>query len=193
MKFVFLITLYGELINLSFQATNVTYIENLCVAASYCDNHEPCSSHGNCYVDIFLYYNITSPNKTSSCKCNTGWITTKDNPIKCCYQKKLQSKAFLLEFIIGFGSGHFYIGHTVRGFMKLSFSFLLCLTFWLVGFLSCYREGSFEIDSTFDKSNKSSYFIFGSLIIYFLLQIFDSVLFGINYYLDGNGQPLEEW
>jgi len=169
------------------------YFSYDCPVTSTCENKDHCSSNGYCYIDILQYYNRSNPQLLSSCICNSGWMTIDNSPVKCCYQMKNQMKAFMLEFI-GFGFGHFYVGNYIRGMIKLCGSVFLCVIFCLSGFLSCYREGNYEFRASRKRNGKFySIFIYGSLIFYLVWMLIDSVLFGINFYTDGEGHPLESW
>jgi hypothetical protein len=166
---------------------------HICPVASYC-NGEPCSQYGNCYIDIFQYYNQSERNLNSSCICNSGWISTEEGDVKCCYSQKLQWIAFFLEFALGFGCGHFYIGKYLLGAVKFSSSMILCCIGCFSGFLSCCKEEDSEMESPNLKTNPiSSYLIYSSLILYSVIQLLDSVLFGINFYFDGDGYKMLQW
>jgi hypothetical protein len=128
-------------------------------------------------------------NKDNVCQCYEGY-TTVDDPrygkYKCNYPLKQQMTAFLLEFILGFGVGHFYLGNYEIGIPKMFFSFL-------TSFFVCF----FPIFSLAIKSVKLKrmvpylQFIFG--LVYGAWQIIDGVLIGINYYRDANGFKMQEW
>jgi hypothetical protein len=177
-----------------------------CKATSYCDNMEACSSNGICYVDIFSYYNVTNTNRNTSCICNVGWISVEGYDVSCCYQQKQQAIAFLLEFIFGFGAGHWYVGNKTRGLIKTIFSSTLCAVICATSFFMLYKLADYESISLDEKKYESSNVIkkknrnivpvllmVGSIICYFIWQLIDVVLFGINHYTDGNGQQLQGW
>ena len=105
---------------------------NDCQIGSTCDG-QICSTHGNCALNIYNFYNDTSSNlslnifsKKVTCYCHKGYLTYYPNSYKvfndykdnnlldeynnssiilCCYKQKKQMAAFLLELIFGFGIG----------------------------------------------------------------------------------------
>jgi hypothetical protein len=174
--------------------TQLIELQHFCAVASYC-NGEPCSQYGNCYIDIFQYYNKSNPNTDSSCICNSGWISTDDQDVRCCYSQKLQWIAFFLEFALGFGCGHFYLQKYLLGTIKFCSCLILCCIGCFSGFLSCCKEeDEGDGESPTIKTNPiSSYLIYSSFILYFALQLVDSVLFGINFYVDGQGYKMLQW
>ena len=177
-----------------------------CEATSYCDNMEPCSSNGICYVDIFSYYNVTNTNRNSSCICNVGWISVDSYDVKCCYKQKQQAIAFLLEFIFGFVAGHWYVGNKTMGIIKTIFSSTLCTVICCTSFFMLYKLTDYESKSVDDKKYENSNFVkeknrnifpvlllVCSIVFYFIWQFIDVILFGINHYTDGNGKQLQGW
>ena len=205
MKFIFLLSficMKVSKINLTMQNTQSVYIPVYCGVASMC-NGVSCSQNGNCFVDIFKYYNQSNTQtleESSMCICNTGWVSNLEDKVKCCYSRKLQSIAFLLEFIFGFGCGHFYIGNYNIGMIKFISYLINCFIFCLSSFIMFYLESNFYKESTVGSSVKeksgnkiSSLFLLMSLSIYFIWQIVDGVLFGMNFYTDGVGHALQEW
>ena len=53
-------------------------------------------------------------NEDNECVCVKGYDTIDDlsrGDFYCNYRKKSKLIAFLLEFVLGFGSGHFYMGY----------------------------------------------------------------------------------
>jgi len=167
---------------------------NKCERASFCNKIIPCSTNGNCFVDLFQYYNSTYMNVTSDCVCDSGYISTPGDSVRCCYKQKSQLFAFILEFSLGFGFGHFYVGNSTLGTVKLCGCLLIVAIVCFIGILSCYKEGDFDVE--FKKGNTTSgttYLLYGAVILFAVWQIIDCVLFGINFYLDGNGSMLHEW
>ena len=71
-------------------------------------------------------------NEDNECVCVKGYDTIDDlsrGDFYCNYRKKSKLIAFLLEFVLGFGSGHFYMGHTTLGTIKMIYTSLTCLLF----------------------------------------------------------------
>lgn len=126
-----------------------------CEIGNYCDKDMTiaCSIYGNCRFNIYDFYNATSTKK-SSCVCNRGYATyygasTEEEGSNgktsgifkyCCYKQKDQFKAFLLEFLIGFGAGHFYLGKIKHAVVKLLIQFSLCVFCCCAGFIGCLRK-----------------------------------------------------
>ena len=122
------------------------------------------------------------------CECHKGYDTYPyDNTIKCNYRKKSQIKAFLLELLLCYGAGHFYIHNYKRAIPKLIvFAFFYCLFIAL------------RIITKAKEENKLANLIIcisaGVTFIGMLTwQIIDLVNFGKNNYKDGNKIPLFEW
>ena len=53
------------------------------------------------------------------CFCFDGYISTYESSTLCDYAQKDRTLYFLLEFILGFGIGHFYIGKYIYASIKL--------------------------------------------------------------------------
>ena len=88
--------------------------------------HEKCSvsnypgKRGKCTLD-------------NQCKCFDGYLSIDDDnfPFYCNYEQKKQITAFLLEFFIGFGIGHLYVGNVDIALDKL-------ITFFTTYFIICF-------------------------------------------------------
>lgn len=149
------------------------FISSSCDALYICNKYTCPLLNGKCGRD-------------NECECVFGY-TTIDNikfgDFHCNYKMKSQVKAFLLEFLIGFGIGHFYIGNKILALVKLLFASMTC-------FIICQLPSIEKI-----KSIKiCAYYIqmiFGSFLI--IWQIVDSVLIGCGVYKDNNGIPLRPW
>ena len=150
------------------------------ISASYDSNHlficnqYTCSpSNGKCGRD-------------NECICAYGYITVTDEKFgnfHCNYKMKSQVKAFLLEFLIGFGIGHFYIGNITIALTKLLYSSLTC-------YIICQLPSFEKINSV----KKCAYYF--QLILglgWAAWQITDSVLIAMNRYKDENGVSLRPW
>ena len=131
-----------------------------CELNSYCGNKKyKCSIYGNCNYRIFEYY---SDNQTIDpydyeavkddyivCECNKGYSsfgidTNSTTDIYCCFSKKSQLTAFLLELFIGFGTGHFYLGNITFATIKMLIQIFLCVGVGCVTYFSCIREHPFQ-------------------------------------------------
>ncbi len=119
---------------------------------------------------------------TTTCHCMRGMANVpKISKQACSYYQKKQITAFLLEFFLASGIGHFYRGVWWLGLIKilvgLVIPILLCS---LMCCVDCLKAGCVIMS-----------IIFPLLIgIWWLVDI---ILFGINFYHDGNGVPLESW
>ncbi len=177
------------------ETTQSKPIADYCLAASHCSGM-PCSRNGNCYIDIFKYYNTSNSDLSTECRCNVGWTSLQDDKIKCCYEQKKQTIFFLLECTFSFGAGHFYIGNFYMASLKFVICLCLCCFICFFGFLHCYGEGeySIEVSTRYKKTNLFSFYIFVfSLLLFIIGHITDLLFIGINFYLDDKGQPLAEW
>ena len=134
-------------------------------------NDETCNQKNGKCVD---------PNK---CVCDIGYSNYKLKSYHktCSYKLKNQIIAFLLEFFLWFGIGHFYCMRYLMGIIKL------CTVLLIIIFDCTMKNIKF-------KSNKArnciNIFIYCLYFILILWQIFDVCMFGMNKYKDGNGVPL---
>ena len=53
------------------------------------------------------------------CFCFDGYISTYESTVLCDYEQKDRTLYFLLEFVLSFGLGHFYVGSIAYGIIKL--------------------------------------------------------------------------
>jgi hypothetical protein len=185
-----------------------------CLAAQRCintNNKIECSVHGKCFYDVMGYYLSNKTQSFQNCICDDGWTNlTPESRVKCCYQKKSQYTAFALEIVIGFGLGHFYIGKTAMGFLKLISSFILCCGGCTIVCCMCYKKENNSLDevkTVYDRgdeirirvrSHPLKYKILNcvvifSALVYIIWQITDAFLFGLNLLTDGNGIELDPW
>ena len=120
--------------------------------------------------------------KSNKCSCFKGYITI-NNPkfgnTSCNYKQKSQLKAFLLEFLISFGAGHFYLENINIGLMKLitclMFVTLLCFS---TRCLRCFHNTKMEDIFPYLQS------LF--VLIFCVWQIYDTFMIGMKNYTDGN-------
>ena len=169
MKNIFLITIFLIILQL--------------FTSEECPDNTKCI-HGYCQSD---FYNEDGTIKYK-CICNTGYTThPENNEEKCNYKKKSQLKAFLLELILCYGAGHFYINNYKRAIPKLIvFVFFYCLFIAL------------RIITKAKEENKRANLIICisagvSLIGMIIWQIIDLVGFGKNQFDDGNNIKLNVW
>lgn len=131
-------------------------------------------------------------NLDNECVCYRGYVTLlpkegpKEGLYQCNYEQKSQMVAFLLEFILSFGAGYFYIGNYVVGSLKFLFCFIFIFIFFALPYYSAkYRAMSLN--------KLTPYFQCFSVFLFCCWQIVDSILFGMNWIPDSNGIPLKGW
>lgn len=141
---------------------------------------------GNCSNDTCQNGSCSD---STSCVCNAGYGQLSPNTHSnvnttkmCTYKLKSQLTAFFLETFLVFGFGHLYSGRILNFLLK----FFLILTILALDFIVKYFIRIQEY-----KSKKAvyiiSYVLYGIIIVW---QVTDVVMFGLNYYKDGNGMPL---
>jgi hypothetical protein len=145
----------------------------------------PCRNNSDC--------NFGNCNNTSKhCECDKGYLNTENNElvIPCFYQQKRQYDAFVLEMIVGFGSGQFYLSRNGQGVLKL-FAYLFAIISICLFPLTLRRCHT---------RTHSSFLAFGIAFTYCFLAIgfaawyiHDLVVIRKGYYTDGKGFPLLSW
>ena len=164
------ILIYLFLINITLSKKEIESIE--------CGSKKCASKNGKCVKQESNYV----------CVCDKKYITyPEDNEIECNYERKRQLKAFLLEFFLTYGAGHFYIHNYKYAISKLCvFVFLYCLFIAL------------RIVSKAKEENKTANLIICiSAAVCFVgmvtWQLFDIVKYAQNKYKDENGIELIGW
>ena len=109
------------------------------------------------------------------CFCFDGYISTYESSTLCDYAQKDRTLYFLLEFILGFGIGHFYIGKYIYASIKL---FVYCS---LLG-VYCWK---FYNKKGIDNA-RIRLFIWLNICIW---QFLDGCFIFRGVYMDGNGKP----
>ena len=149
--------------------------------AKLCPDGETQCDHGDCIQ-------FSDDPSQYLCQCHKGYDTyPSDNSIKCNYSKKSQLKAFLLELLLCYGAGNFYIHNYKRAIPKLIvFVFFYCLFIAL------------RIITKAKEENKKANLIISisagvSLVGMVTWQIIDLVGFGRNQFEDGNNIGLNVW
>ena len=132
------------------------------------------------------------------CRCLDGYanfevINENENTTPkgyyCSYQQKRQVVAFLLEFFVSVGVGHFYAGRVLFGVFKL----LVMLGPIILSILMCCTAVFKDNDTS---SCVGLILMIGSCLFVctgLVWQLVDIIMFGINSYKDGNGVPLQHW
>ena len=125
-------------------------------------------------------------NEDNECVCVKGYDTIDDlsrGDFYCNYRKKSKLIAFLLEFVLGFGSGHFYMGHTTLGTIKMIYTSLTCLLF-------CQYHSISKITEIKRFAVPLERIL---LIGWAIWQILDGLMISFDFYKDGNGYELRGW
>ena len=186
-----------------------------CLVGNTCDG-QLCSTHGNCILNIYKFYNNTSSNTTLNslskrtvCQCHKGYLTYYPNSyqlfgnsgdvaennnynsslILCCYKQKLQIIAFILELFFGFGMGHFYLENYYFACGKLFINIVLLFIGGFTLFIFCSNAED-------DKNliYHPSILVFTAIVMVILsLHFIDLVIMGVGYHTDGNGQRIDLW
>ena len=143
-------------------------------------------------LNLFICNKYTCPknrgtcNDKNECVCIKGYDTVDDlskGDFYCNYRKKSKLIAFLLEFVISFGTGHFYMGNVVLATIKMIFTTLTC-------FLFCQID-NFKVITEYKRVAVplERY----TLFIWIIWQIVDGLLIFFGFYNDGNGHDLKGW
>lgn len=121
----------------------------------------------NCSID---YANFFPKDKSNS---------SQDDTIYCTYERKRQLTAFILTIFFNFGVAQFYIHHISIAFIKLA---IALISIMFIPFAVFYKNPLLSM--------------MVGLFFCFIISIWgliDLILFGINYYNDGNNVPLLPW
>ena len=173
--------------------SNAQSIPPTCLPSSVCNNTILCSEHGHCYYDLMKYNSTNSNENLEKCICDTGYATGINDSISCCYAQKSQIMAFMMEFIVGFGLGHFYLGRLTYFFIKFSCYCLFCCSFYSIAVCFCYNNDELNQKTATPTQKFFNIVLITSCCLYILWQWLDAILIGINFYLDGNEMPLDPW
>jgi len=157
------------------QATSTTNSSTKTIAYDFYSGKVNNCNVQNCFPDNGVCI------ETNLCKCMKGYANyPEDTPKKCSYIQKKQLVAFLLEFFLPFGVGHFYGGIWWLGLIKLLLlvvsPIVLCITYCCAKNIVLWYILSIAIP-----------------LLDFVWWLVDAILFGINYYKDSNGVPLQAW
>ena len=122
-------------------------------------------------------------NENNECVCIKGYDTIDDlsrGDFYCNYRKKSKLIAFLLEFVLGFGSGHFYLGKTILATIKMVYTSLTCLMFCQFHSITELKRFAIPLERVL-------------LVGWAIWQILDGILIAFGFYKDGNGYELRGW
>lgn len=121
----------------------------------------------------------------SICRCEDKYTSFPNNNFfQCTYVKKLQIISFCLELILMCGLGHFYMGNTVFGVVKMSLFLTECI---IIIILRYYDRDKEELNSTSLNIAFFGCIIFSFFIVWYL---FDIIWIILNKYKDSNGIDL---
>jgi amino acid transporter len=161
-----------------------------------CNLDNECSCFGG-YVTYLPNLNITQVrlDKNKNDDDSNGLINldeigdSKNNKTQlyqCNYVQSSQMTAFLLEFLISFGVGHFYVGKWIIGTIK----FIFCASFIIVFFALPYLSAKYR---AFTLNKLTPYLQCLAVMLFCVWQIVDAILYGMNYYKDNNRVDLKSW
>ena len=122
-------------------------------------------------------------NENNECVCTKGYDTVDDlsrGDFYCNYKKKSKVTAFLLEFILGFGSGLFYIERTTLATIKMIYTTITCLMF-------CQYHSIKKITELKRFAIPLERIL---LLGWAVWQIIDGILIAFGFYKDGYGHEL---
>jgi len=124
-----------------------------------------------------------------TCKCLDGFANFKTDSqtgnAYCQYEQKKQLDAFLLEFILGCGTGHFFIGHYIQGVIKLVLVLIIIFLLVISSWDACEESGT--------KLSLPLLIAYILLVVYLEWALVDCILFGMNKYTDDHGIPIVHW
>ena len=179
-KFTFILTKSIHIFSNSQQEITLSLLQGECTLIPCGDSF--CSINGGNCED-------TSSGKV--CKCKNGFTTPEEDDFyKCCYEQKSALLAFILEALLIFGVGHFYVGNIKLGIIKaivyailLSSSLIICLK-------KLYNKNRFIFNSNVIIKMFKTICILACGCTIIIWQMTDSVLFCLGIYTDHNGIQL---
>lgn len=143
-------------------------------------------------MQLFICNKYTCPkgrgtcNENNECVCLKGYDTIDDTSkgdFYCNYKRKSKVIAFILEFVLGFGSGHFYLGHKEVGIIKMILMELTCLIF-------CQYHSIRKITELKRFARPVEIIL---LAIWLVWQVADGLLIMFGTYKDSEGYDLKGW
>ena len=150
------------------------------------------SDFNNTTIICGQYNNITcvfgSCNSTLQCECSDDYATlTPDESEECNYKRKKVKIAFLLEFFLPIGAGHYYLNKLDFACFKTFFFAISVLS--IVAFYRA-KTNKYTPDTT-KLILALNMLMFVPLLITW--QILDLFLFGFRLYLDSNDIEMADW
>ena len=132
----------------------------------------------------------THNGKQQICNCTKCYTYNREQNIYCGYAQKRQSTAFLLEIILGFGAGYFYIGNTRKGIIKCCFFIFAMSSICLFPIIVKYFVNTCNSDCWVSCLSFLFYFFCFSIVMWYLIDLSN---FRNNNYYDSSGYPLCNW
>ena len=142
-------------------------------------------------------FNITCGNSTclygscysvreSLCSCNDSYDTysVDYSQVQCSYQRKKQTIALLLELILMFGIGHFYLGRSLIGVLKF---LLFSIGVSLIVALRIHSKTKEQYNPISLRIAYIGYTVFLAMVSW---EFIDILMFLLNKYKDGNNIDL---
>ena len=118
------------------------------------------------------------------CICLKNYIThenfTEYGEYQCNYLQSNQANIFILEFLFGFGTGHFFLGNYILGFCKLIYTLI---TAFLVAVSPCLEENKMLPPKLTKTKNIM-------IVGYVIWQLFVGAMILLDKYKDSNGVPM---
>ena len=122
--------------------------------------------------------------RDNKCICLKNYITHQNFneyvEYQCNYLQSNQTNIFILEFLFGFETGHFFLENYILGFLKLNFIFI---TSFLIVVSPCLEENKM-LSPNLSKTKNIM------IIGYIIWQLFDGAMILFNFYKDSNGVPM---
>jgi len=121
--FLLTLTLFSSIISLRRHNTNEQYtkiLEKIKPNSELCNEENCPANRGTCSGENF-------------CFCFEGYTSTFETSFFCDYEQKDRTFYFLLEFILGFGFGHFYAGRYIYAGIKF-FCYSILFGIYLIKF-----------------------------------------------------------
>jgi hypothetical protein len=158
-------------------------LQNSFALLDSCDSSTCLSTFGSCKDDKKCECKFEYAHNPSTNADSTGSA--------CSYERRKVTIALMLEVLVPFGFSHFYLGNYTLGMIKVALLIFLPL---VLLFVFCYC-GQFDGNSL---TGKMYYYLFNSLIFFYLLGIFfwmilDIMKITLNLYKDRNGIELSPW
>ena len=150
------------------------------------------SNDSETHQTLFVCNKYTCPknrgtcNEKNECICKKGYDTVDDlskGDFYCNYRKKSKLIAFLLEFVLGFGAGHFYMENVILATIKMIYTSFTCLLFCQFNNIKKITEYK-KVAVPLEKF---------TLLGWIIWQILDAFLIFCGVYKDGNGHELKSW